>query len=445
MNKPAPTPDSVPSLAELSIESAEEVEDDDDDDDDEIARVLFESESPAKHQVESSEAFRGKEVDKASDFPSSDVSVASEPYSSQGSEATLGITASNHKLFEPSAPESSTSPDEPDGQHFPNSCHGGLNLAPRDLADIFTMFQGNQRYWPPAPSPPVSLADSGTDAVTAVASNLGTSNTTSWERKVDSLERECTTLKDIIKADSITILKLKGEIETLRSKGNGPEIRRLKSELDLLRRENGCLRERDAQHVETVRILKEEVNKLSKLNYASANAQKAVEQLRLENELFASQIIENEAEIRRTCAIVQQLKETALQAKRDENLTMDNQPKMPKQDNRNDTESETSKTDGVVNTTPKKDTSVTHLTPWEAQIESLAARLDALERKQSSRDVPPSPSQTVDDDSESDGVEVSVDGKVVGDARQEEGKKEEKNEEWSGLCDCFLQSHYNDE
>jgi hypothetical protein len=35
MNKPAPTPDSVPSLAELSIESVEEVDDDDDDDDEE--------------------------------------------------------------------------------------------------------------------------------------------------------------------------------------------------------------------------------------------------------------------------------------------------------------------------------------------------------------------------------------------------------------------------
>jgi hypothetical protein len=440
MNKPAPTPDSVPSLAELSIESVEEVDDDDDDDDDEIARVLFESDSPVKPQLESPEGFREKDEDKASDFPSSDNSVASEAHSHQGSEATLGITASNHKLFEPFAPARSTSPDKPDDQHFTNSCHIGLNLAPRDLADIFTMFQGAQRHWPPAPSPPASVADSGTDAVTAVASNLGTSNTTSWERKVDSLERECTTLKDIIKADSISVLKLKGEIETLRSKGNGPEIRRLKSELDLLRRENGCLRERDAQHVETVRILKEEVNKLSKLNYASAKAQKAVEQLRLENELFASQILENEAEIRRTWAIVQQLK-----AKRDENLTMAYQPKMPKQDNRNDTESETSESDGVVNTTPKKDTSVTPLIPWEAQIESLAARLDALERNQSSRDVPPSPSQTVYEDSESDGVEVSVEGKVVGDAQpQQEGKKE-KNEEWSGLCDCFLQSHSNDE
>lgn len=446
-----PTPDSVPSLAEVSTESG-------DDDVDAITRVLFES----------PESIPGKapeivEVEHVSVKVSSDNSIAAS--SSEGSDesvATLGISASpNMEVVQAALEEITHSPDVFKDQSA-NMCHGGFGS--RDLADIFTMFNGAQKHWPasppappahpPFPSPPVSVADSG--AITTVTSNLQCGNVTSWERKIDSLERECSTLKDIIKADSLTILKLKSQIEVLHRRNNLSKESSLKAEIEMLRREREGLRQRDGQHVETIRILKEELNTLSKLHYASSLTHHQMDQLRLENDLFAAQIVENESEIRQ---LRLELEETEKQAVYFEQVALETPPQTPspyhlpaegkpaelKYEEESITEPESPETEGGSNTLEQKDRdSVLTKSPLETQLALLTARLDALEheRHQPVRNPPYRPEAPSDEVSQNGGFEVSMDGKVVGDAPQNGVKKEsDENLGWSGLCDCLLHSH----
>jgi predicted RNase H-like nuclease (RuvC/YqgF family) len=97
-----------------------------------------------------------------------------------------------------------------------------------------------------------------------ITSNVDHS-TKSWERKVDSLVRECATLKEIIRADSKNILQLKADIALLRRADSKivPEIEAHKSEFLRMKVERDTLLDRELQHVETIKILKEELNSLT--------------------------------------------------------------------------------------------------------------------------------------------------------------------------------------
>jgi hypothetical protein len=124
---------------------------------------------------------------------------------------------------------------------------------------------------------------------------MGFSTGKSTQRE-KSLEHECVALKEILRVDSENILKLKGEQEKLRAADSEHkiDIRLLKLELDAAKREKELQQERESQHLETIKILKDEVDSLTK--EGSVWSRKKIEQMRLENELFASQIIENEVE-----------------------------------------------------------------------------------------------------------------------------------------------------
>jgi len=146
------------------------------------------------------------------------------------------------------------------------------------------------------------------DAETAVTSNTSNLGVTAGSHtpNVKSLELECSTLKEIIRVDSVSILKLKTSHEKLRH-----DAAKLKHELEYLKKDRDLLREREAQHRETIRVLKKELDTVTQIGaMSSPEAQKELEQLRIENELFATQIIENEVrelsrtfDIRRGCLL----------------------------------------------------------------------------------------------------------------------------------------------
>jgi hypothetical protein len=181
-----------------------------------------------------------------------------------------------------------------------------LNLSPVQLAGIFDLFDTSRRQRPRA-RPPYQTesavsAKSPSRSPPSEASTTLTSNMGAFEGKlsprVQSLEHECSTLKQILQVDSENILKLKTEQEKLREQSSEHviEIRLLKLALDTAKREKELQQERESQHLETNKILKKELDKLTTVG--SALARKKIEQMRLENELFASQIIENEVEMR---------------------------------------------------------------------------------------------------------------------------------------------------
>jgi chromosome segregation ATPase len=303
-----------------------------------------------------------------------------------------------------------------------------------------------------------------TDAVTTLTSNVDPYSTVGWERKVDSLERELKTLKDIIKTDSDQRLKLQAEIETLRStktetsSGTGVPG----GSVDALMQERDDLRERDSQHLETIKILTEELNTLAKTSQSS----RELDQLRLENELFASQIVENENEM-------QELRST-LKILEEENKRL-----IDEIANVQTTES----TQGI--NTGREHSSGN---PWKDQLESLAARvadiecdrdrrnqsLEAERRKvhaelESIRAIALARNPTADRFVRGDvgghqsnkseelinDVEVTLEGKILTSAtsllecpnndKNQAQEKMERNKSWGGFCDCFLSANQEEE
>jgi hypothetical protein len=77
------------------------------------------------------------------------------------------------------------------------------------------------------------------------------------------------------------------------------ELRKLKLVLETITKERDLLKEREMQHLESLKVMKEEVNLLTLAKISCpAEFSSELEQLRMENELFASQIIDSEVEMR---------------------------------------------------------------------------------------------------------------------------------------------------
>lgn len=215
------------------------------------------------------------------------------------------------------SPHPESVPSQDGVPHIEASCHSGLNLSPQQLADIFSIFEGVQTRWPfkeshrdsessppPMSRPPsehiaLDKASEDDDAATTVTSNTSPSIADSSPR-LHSLERECAALKDIVKGDSVNILKLKSDLDAQRATSirNANETALLKMELDMTRRERDIQNERDAQHLETIAALKNEIDGMLTQKYSTVVSANDVEQMQVENELFASQIIDNEIEMR---------------------------------------------------------------------------------------------------------------------------------------------------
>jgi hypothetical protein len=297
------TPDSaVPSLTESSPTST---------DTDDVTRVLFDIDTPEQKSRTSSPRVHWPNQDGSDrdSIYSSDVSVGSLALSlGDASYIVKGKHPGDSESYNSHSPHQLVSGSKTDLRHskvgddvvIEPSCHGGLNLSPIEVARIFDIYDGSQKQWPQHKAYSDSEVkfqspSSTSETSTAVTSNMGFSTGKSTQRE-KSLEHECVALKEILRVDSENILKLKGEQEKLRAVDSEHkiDIRLLKLELDAAKREKELQQERESQHLETIKILKDEVDSLTKVG--SVWSRKKIEQMRLENELFASQIIENEVE-----------------------------------------------------------------------------------------------------------------------------------------------------
>jgi regulator of replication initiation timing len=182
---------------------------------------------------------------------------------------------------------------------FPGSCQGAVDFSPKGLATMLNIFDASQRN---DAFEAISTSDSVNDAVTEVTSNIDHS-IVAWERKMDSLEREITTLKEIIKADSVTILCLKTDLCDMQER----ELQML-DEINKHERSLSMSLEERKTNAETIQHLQEKINALTGVD-GGKDASRDDEQLRLENELFASQIIDNESEMRENRKIISQIAE----------------------------------------------------------------------------------------------------------------------------------------
>lgn len=445
------TPDSaVPSLTASSPSST---------DTDDVTRVLFDIDSPVEQWSDRKKSAgvggtgaprvhwpRQHELDRDSVF-ASDASVASFALSIEETSSIVDhepvVTESKRVSLQPvgrfaSGPEPEAQDTAADDVPMRASCPGGLTLSPIQLAGIFDMFDGAQKHWPlkqadaTQPSPP-------SEASTTLTSNMG-SYTGSGTPRVESLKHECTALKEILLVDSENILKLKTEQEKLRANSSERfvEIRLLKLELDKAKREKELQQERESQHQETIKILKHEVDTLTK--NGNSMSRKKIEQMRLENELFAAQIIENEEEMREV--------HSSLQLLADENLEM-----------RSKLEGAGVDADRCQPKSDKRSTG-SPATGLAEQVKSLAARLEQIERGRvcSAQMLPsdtsvPTTTGTEHHDAadepspihgdEGQDVEVTLNGPVepkLGDSPKSgtsdlAEKPDGSDESW--LCDCF--------
>jgi len=283
------TPDSVPSLSALSSAS---------DDPGDVKRALFQTpESECNKRALSYS--RSEEDETDSLFGSDIISEASENLASTDKVSRAHYIA---PLLMPTTTQNLTKERAESSNQLQPACHSALGLSRSEFTEMFSMFGMNKKpstLSQDLHSPNSMTADLGTpetDAITEVTSNVDHS-VISWDRKIDSLERECATLKDIIKSDSVRILQLRTELSTLR--GNGPAIDSpTQKQVDALKLEKDALLRRESLHLETIKTLKHELKELvKKENNTNPAIPKELEQLRLENELLASQIVENEAEL----------------------------------------------------------------------------------------------------------------------------------------------------
>jgi hypothetical protein len=159
---------------------------------------------------------------------------------------------------------------------------GCVSLPSRHLASILTLLDGAHVQWP-TKSPIIGSYSSGTDATTTVTSNL---------TGVNSLDREFA--NSILSSEGSLVVSDSTDL-----KHHSYEMNKLRRDLETVTRERDLLRERDLQHAESLNILKQEINSLTLAKISSPSSfSSELEQLRLENEIFAAQIVENEVEIR---------------------------------------------------------------------------------------------------------------------------------------------------
>lgn len=280
----ASTPDSVPSLAEVSMASS---------DVDGVNRNLFQT--PEHCAGKNMFSLKYDETSQLYENNSSSTpsTVLRETVSIESPNFTIPVKADVRKYYE-------------NGMY--TYCHGGLPLSPRDFTGIFSIFADKEECGMKERNS-LDLISSA-DAETEVTSNIDYS-TVNLERKVESLEHECATLKEIIKTDSATILQLKAEVArreaiVMVNKENSSFLTSAVPGFSALKQERDVLFDRELKHVEMIAKLKKEIISLKETQEIESQALMVeVEKCRLQNELLASQVVGNEVEIRRlrSCAL----------------------------------------------------------------------------------------------------------------------------------------------
>lgn len=295
------TLESAPALAEISQVSSTDSEDD------VIKRTLFIDETPLMTNqlgvVENIQQLEDKPVYGSEiSITSSDATVvASWNLSAEiGGSDCEGYNDESHQeiLFE-----------EPPEEHI-GSCNGGLSVTPKQLAEMFLLFNGARKLWSnqnpeeqtekpeselPLQEPRVSImsAESATKEV--------------WKRRAETLEQQCTTLKAIARVDSANIVKLKRSVEVQRElnakkdvelHGQRLNMRIVGQRVETMAKEAEMHRERETELLETIRVLKEEVDHLSKsAELSKIWKSKQTQRARIQNQILASQILKSEASV----------------------------------------------------------------------------------------------------------------------------------------------------
>lgn len=298
------TPESIPSLSALSSAS---------DDPGDVKRALFQTpESSSRENPSPVNHIKDDDIESVlSDFISDDTSTGVNSGCTYESSSQWPVTSRNPFYFP--------------------TCQGVVIASPQELADgVFRLFQ-NDRYSDKAllgetVSPSSTAADSGTepsstddfeaerlrsaafgednmagigaepDALTEVTSNVDHS-VINWDRRIETLERECATLKDIIRSDSVRILQLRTKLEAARGHGQRGNFRKQRV-LEILKRENAALLAQESQLLETIAELRAKIMELENMqNNKCLTMSNETELLRLQNELLANQIVTNEADL----------------------------------------------------------------------------------------------------------------------------------------------------
>lgn len=278
------SPDSVPSLSATTAASTFT---------DQVVRELFPMPQDDGMDIEQHRLGQSLriEVDRESLF-GSDISVASE-----GTYVSIDDDDRNIRITQNDCRDGDSPVDGSKVKIFPG--HGAINLAPNFTSSMFQIFDTSQKKG--ADDDALSTANSVNDAVTEIASNIDHSILL-WERKIDSLEREIATLKGIIKSDSVTILNLKTELSEYQEKDSLSQQDMISEQGSELSAQQKREYEETIQHLhDEIEVLTNEEDCRNRLNNES--------QLQLQNELFASQIIESETEIRHSQDIISQISE----------------------------------------------------------------------------------------------------------------------------------------
>jgi chromosome segregation ATPase len=188
------------------------------------------------------------------------------------------------------------------------SCNSALNLTPKQLAEIFLAFgqtarqsheedeqEGNQKE--------ISRQSRTTSSPLSV--NSSTSEKSVCTPRVQSLERECNAFKKIVKQDAKTILNLQRAVDTQKQLCQLKEVEIVDKQTELqiaeeriarLKKEREEYFERETELMETIKILKQEIDKMTLKSDASFDR---IEMQKIETELslFKSQLEEQKERV----------------------------------------------------------------------------------------------------------------------------------------------------
>ena len=195
----------------------------------------------------------------------------------------------------------------PDDVPPPASCQGGLTLTPKQLADLFTLFDDARREWPSIFRSAAETPTDGSIGTTAIAGNLSSDQHLPAYRDVWRVDQPYG--EGVIDIESMSAVNLHSKIEALRQTSVRLmlEMNDVQDELEAVKRQRDILKERELTHADQFKILEKELEDArAKIESTknSSDTQGELEQLRAENELFAAKIIENEVEMREICTIL---------------------------------------------------------------------------------------------------------------------------------------------
>ena len=175
------------------------------------------------------------------------------------------------------------------------SCNSALNLTPKQLAEIFLAFgqttrqskeeteeEGNQK----------EISPQSLTASSPLSVNSSTSEKSVCTPRVESLERECNAFKKIVKQDAQTIHNLQRVVETQKELCSLKEVEIVDKQTELqiaeeriarLKKEREEYFERETELMETIKILKQEIDKMT---LKSGTSLDRIEIPRIETELL---------------------------------------------------------------------------------------------------------------------------------------------------------------